>query len=131
MREGLLLAEYNVNHHINIILLPMDKEVARVLGLPRHLVLEDGSAVQEQGSKFNHVAYNQTVKNELDGIIDSYKATCDRERQTNCDPWPVIKLSKRQLEILSQDCYSSVIQFGTGSPGTAISDLPSILRSES
>ncbi|HEX5748011.1 MAG TPA: AHH domain-containing protein [Archangium sp.] len=131
VREGLLHAEYNVNHHINVILLPMDTEVARVLDLPRHLVLEDDSIVKEKGSKLNHREYNQNVRTRLDSIIDSYKATCDRERQTNCDPWPVIKLSKKRLEVLSQHCYAKVTQFGNENPGEAISALPPLLRPKS
>ena len=36
IREGLLDEKYNLNHKLNMIILPMDKKVARALKLPRH-----------------------------------------------------------------------------------------------
>ncbi|NVJ23730.1 AHH domain-containing protein [Myxococcus sp. AM011] len=130
VRVGLLRAEYNVNHHINIILLPMDQEVGRVMELPRHLIRDDDYTGVEIGSKhFNHGAYNQNVRNRLENIIDSFKATIERARPKDCDAWPLIKLSKLRLEALSKHCYAEIIKFGTKSPGAPISDMPPLSSS--
>ncbi|PTL77047.1 AHH domain-containing protein [Vitiosangium sp. GDMCC 1.1324] len=123
VRLALLRAQYNINHHVNVIILPQDMEVARVLGLPRHLILEDGSWVIEDCPKFNHAAYNMNVLGRLKPIINRYKTACDNELRKNCDT-SQFKLSKEELEELSRDCYKSVTEFGTAHPGSPISDMP-------
>jgi hypothetical protein len=123
VRLALLRAKYNINHHVNVILLPQDLEVARVLGLPRHLILEDGSWVIEDCPKFNHAAYNMNVYNRLKPVINEYTEACDAELRKNCDT-SQFKLSKEQLEELSRECYRAVTEFGTAHPGSPISDMP-------
>lgn len=130
VRVGLLRAEYNVNHHINIILLPMDQEVARVMDLPRHLIRDEDFVRIEIGTKyFNHGAYNQNIRTRLEAIIDSFRAAVDRVRPENCEAWPIVKLSKKRLEVLSKHCYAEIVKFGTQSPGSAISDMPPLSSS--
>ncbi|OJH39239.1 AHH domain-containing protein [Cystobacter ferrugineus] len=123
LRLALLRAEYNINHHINVIILPQDMEVARVLGLPRHLILEDGSWMVEKSPKFDHMAYNLNVEDRLKPIIDEYKDACDKELRKKCDT-SKFKLSKRKLERLSRICYKSVTDHGAANPGSPISDMP-------
>lgn len=122
LRLALLRAEYNINHHINVIILPQDMEVARVLGLPRHLILEDDSWMIETSPKFDHMGYNWNVQKRLNPIINRYKKACDDELRNNCDT-TAFKLSKAKLEQLSKICYQSVINHGTASPGSPISDM--------
>jgi len=125
VRAGLLTAQYNVNHWINMIILPQDQEVASFLGLPRHLTLGGDSAVSDKKPKFDHLEYNNKVHGKLDGIVDEYaeKAREAREGKTGCDPLPVVKLSKKQLEDLSTELYDKVRGFGRDMLGAPLVDI--------
>ncbi len=127
IRLALLRAGYNINHHINVIILPQDLEVARVLGLPRHLILEDDSWMIEDSPKFDHLGYNWNVQNRLEPIITKYTEACDDELRKNCDT-STFKLSKEELERLSAICYRSITAFGKTNPGEPISDMPKLPR---
>ena len=125
LKGALLKAEYNVNHFKNVMLLPMDKEVAIVLKLPRHLVLEDETTIVEATAKFDHVGYNNTIKKSLRRVILDYSRTCDQELSKTCVE-PSFSLSKRKLEKLSKTAYDAIIAFakdldGRGRP---ISEMP-------
>jgi hypothetical protein len=131
---SLIEARYNINHHRNVVLLPMDKEVAIMYRLPRHLVLEDETDIQETGSPvFNHQNYNATVSQRLRGIIRSYKRACDDAVRRDCKT-KFISIAKAQLEHLSRDCYAEVTESArtcgtTGlTGGRAISELREIRR---
>lgn len=123
VRLALLRAGYNINHHINVIILPQDLEVARVLGLPRHLILEDGSWMIEESPKFDHLLYNWNVFDRLNPIIGRYKKACDDELRKSCDT-SKFKLSREELEDLSEICHKSITQYGPTNPGEPISDMP-------
>jgi hypothetical protein len=123
IKGALLKAKYNVNRHVNVILLPMDKEVGIVLGLPRHLILEDESTVVEQSPKFDHKAYNNTVETELRKIVDQYKEKAQPEADKDCVS-PSFTLTKTQLERLSKRCYDAVVGAAPGRPISEITSLP-------
>lgn len=69
-RGALLSVKYNINHKINMIILPQDKEVAAILNLPRHLVLKEPGRTPQCT---DHAMYTKTVKTDLLKIINSYK----------------------------------------------------------
>ena len=124
VRVGLLRAKYNVNHWINVVILPMDMQVARHLSLPRHLALEDETAVFEPHPKFDHAAYSEKVKKRLATIIATYKAAVQQAiNEERCNAWSVVKLSKRQLEQLSKACYLSIVNLGATRPGASIGEI--------
>lgn len=123
IKGALLKAKYNVNRHVNMIFLPMDKEVGIVLGLPRHLVLEDEATVVEKSPKFDHLTYNGNVETELKKIVKVYKRAVDKELEKDCVS-PDFELSKKKLERLSNTCYDQIVKFGTKSAGSPISDMP-------
>jgi hypothetical protein len=122
---SLLRAKYNVNHYVNMILLPQDKEVGRALGLPRHLVLEDEPQGIDPTPKFDHVSYSNNVLMGLKVVILAYKKACDQELQRKCDT-SEFKLSKAKLERLSRQCYAAVLGHGAANPGSPISAMPPI-----
>jgi hypothetical protein len=126
LKQALLRAKYNINHRVNMILLPQDKEAGRALGLPRHLVLEDGPEGLEPNPKFNHVAYTANVLVGLSRVINEYKTACDQELGKKCKT-PEFELSKERLEELSAQCYETVIAHGARSPGAPISAMPPVL----
>lgn len=128
IRAGLLKGKYNVNHYINMILLPMDTEVGFLLKLPRHLTLEDGSSEFDDNPKFDHTAYNAKVVKRLEGIMRDYVEEAEevKRKHKKCHISKMPALSKRKLELLSKDCYKSIKIFGMRSPGKPLVDLPNL-----
>lgn len=125
IRQSLLRAEYNINHHVNVILLPQDLQAARAIGLPRHLIMEDGPDGLDANPKFGHRAYCKNVSRGLKTVIKQFKRACDRELAKKCDT-SSFRLSKERLERLSAQCYASVLSHGETTPGDPISTMPPI-----
>jgi hypothetical protein len=106
----LLKAQYNVNHYRNMIILPMDAEVGRLIGLPRHLVLEDKPAALKSGdkkTKFDHEKYGDLVWSELDPIMDEFTKGAKKADKGDCVTKEV-NGSKEKLEELSDRCYRGI-----------------------
>lgn len=120
--QSLLEAKYNINHKINMMILPQDKEVGKILKLPRHLILREKSREEF----FDHTAYNNLVKSKLKQIIDNYKELCDKPKKKD-HKIPKPTLDKKKLEKLSKDCYSTIVQFGKISAGEPLADIPKII----
>ena len=121
-RGALLSVKYNINHKVNMIILPQDKEVAAILNLPRHLVLKEPGRTPQCT---NHAAYTDTVETELLNIINGYKKIVDKAAEENHES-PKPELDKIKLETLSKDCYQTILDFGKTSPGEPIDDIPEI-----
>lgn len=64
IRNGLLNEKYNLNRTVNMIILPLDDGIARVLGLPRH---------RHTPEHFSHRAYSKHVRELLTEIFDPIK----------------------------------------------------------
>ncbi|MFY0562747.1 hypothetical protein ACN28E_02795 [Archangium lansingense] len=128
IRAGLLKGKYNVNHYINMVLLPMDKEVGFFLKLPRHLSLDEGSAEFDDNPKFDHTAYNAKVEKRLKTIMKDYvdEAEDVKDKNKKCNIAKMPALSKSKLELLSKDCYKSIKVFGVLKPGKPLVDLPGL-----
>jgi hypothetical protein len=120
VRQQMLVAEYNINHFRNVMILPQDKEVARLLKLPRHLILEDGAKSQSNPEYFDHKAYNANVKVHLNSILDQYKKAVQKDV---CNP-PSAKASRTRLEKLSDRCLDTIKTFGKAAGGQPLSDMP-------
>jgi uncharacterized Zn-binding protein involved in type VI secretion len=117
---SLIESRYNINHYGNVILLPMDQEVAIMYRLPRHLVLEDETEIKEEGSrKLDHAKYSGTVKLRLRRVIQNYMEACDAALARDCST-KFIRLSKTQLEKLSRDCYAEITEHARTSGATGL-----------
>ena len=64
MRRGLLEALYNLNHADNSLMLPMDRQVGRAIGLPLHQ-----ASWLEQG----HASWSEYVRSEIEPIFSQLK----------------------------------------------------------
>ncbi|NTX13033.1 AHH domain-containing protein [Myxococcus sp. CA056] len=96
VRGGLLTAGYNLNHMDNMIMLPLDATVARVMRLPRHRTLP----------KMYHGVYSDHVKSELKAMLaDNLEDLVDHEA-------PKYKDFKDKLIALSNRLYGSIKQAG-------------------
>ena len=97
VRGRLLEAGYNLNHKGNMILLPMDAEVARALGLPRH---------RQTAFMRSHRAYSDNVEKELKRIFKQLKRAL---RQHTSPPY---KDCREALESLSKHLYKQTVAAG-------------------
>lgn len=121
LRSGLLGAKYNLNHKINMIILPMAEEVARGLSLPRHLI----GPQKVGGETRSHANYSDKVKQRLGAVMDDYKELLEKKEEGH--PAPPDDLSKKKLEKCSADVYDAIKSFGQAHPGQALSTMPADL----
>jgi hypothetical protein len=119
IQQCLLEAKYNINHKINMLLMPQDREVANLLGMPRHLQLQhdDGGVEIAIG---NHPVWNQyvgDVENGLKKIVRDYAKICkdaiDAKKKKH--PLPKPELDKKKLEALSERLLKFILEGGPGS----------------
>jgi hypothetical protein len=99
IRAGLLREKYNLNHMNNMIILPMAKEVAYALGLPRHRVSRD---------ERSHVAYSNQVRADLDKIFKPIQKQVKEHRK----PPPDYDECKQDLEELSELLREGILSVG-------------------
>jgi hypothetical protein len=126
IRSCLLEAKYNINHKVNMIILPQDKEVGEILKLPRHLILleeGDGEDVDAELRKemMSHVEYDRFVGEKLRGVILGFKKRVAEKTCESPDPKPT--LSKKQIEKVSLACFNAILGFGSISGGQPLSDI--------
>ncbi|PTL80675.1 AHH domain-containing protein [Vitiosangium sp. GDMCC 1.1324] len=100
VRGGLLKVGYNLNHKINMIIVPMDKAIADELGLPRHL---------DQVTERAHRTYSLQIKDALGEIMNDYAKTLEEVAQAGQDHvMPNYSLTKAKLEALSKNIYGQI-----------------------
>jgi hypothetical protein len=94
IRTGLLKENYNLNNKKNMILLPMDHEVAMALGLPKH---------RKTPSLWFHKAYSDYVETKVKAIFTSTKVKLVKHKvQVTYKP------AKRRLENLAARLYDGI-----------------------
>ncbi len=119
MRKALLMAQYNINHKINMFLLPQDKEVAEILGLARHIQLRHPEETDMTEMFTDHPIYNLLVKDRLSSIIADYKQICD-DAKPEGHKIPNASLDKTKLEDLSEDLMNQIIDWGKMEAGASL-----------
>jgi len=121
IRRGLLVAKYNLNDKINMVILPMEKIVAAALALPRHLK-RDEVGPDEKSEFRSHEDYSRKVDNRLQPIIKKYKETLAKALDPEHEG-PPDEISKEQLEELSKEIFSSIKKAGGFIGGKSLSEL--------
>lgn len=115
IQKMLLDARYNINHKINMLFLPQDREVAELLELPRHLQLKDGDGqVYVSVPCTDHPVYSEMVLEiaaGLNKIIQGYRKICDQNGQ-GVHKSPNAALDKRKLEDLSRRLLKLLLKWG-------------------
>ncbi|RKH21516.1 hypothetical protein D7X74_01090 [Corallococcus sp. CA047B] len=127
MRKSLMMVKYNINHKINMFMLPQDKEVARILGLARHIQLKEGDGAPEICT--DHPIYNRLVEDTLTGIVKDYKAICDGAKPEG-HKIPDADLDKTKLEDLSEHLMNQIIEWGQIEPGASLDKHANRLQSQ-
>jgi hypothetical protein len=116
MEVGLLKAKYNINHKKNMLFLPMDKEVGKILDMPRHIQLKEGDDDRIKASCTNHSIYDKMVKEMKDGlgkIIREYRDIVRKSEKGKCEV-PDFELDKRLLEDLSDELLNMILEWQGG-----------------
>ena len=116
IQKCLFKARYNVNHKKNMLLMPQDKEVAKILGLPRHIELKynDGNA---PSNTFNHPKYNAKVGADIKVVLKTYLSLI-KGGDEDGHPNPDTNLDKSQLEAKSLFWLNWILT--CASPGLSI-----------
>lgn len=101
IRDSLLRAGYNLNHKMNMIILPMDREVAKALRLPRHLA---------ETTDRDHPRYSEIIKKLLRSVMNDLRKEIDNAL-ANGEAHDKIKvdLCKARLEKRSETVYNLII----------------------
>jgi hypothetical protein len=122
IRSGLLDAKYNLNHKDNVVILPMGKEVAKALGLPRHISgIEAEPGVTRQDR--SHTVYSANVEKEVKKVISKYAEQIDEGvHDEEAD-----QLSKIELEVISENLYIRLREWGKKSSGESLDSIPADL----
>lgn len=120
LRIALLEAEYNLNDKNNMIILPMCKRIASVLGLPRHIAGIEGTS---DGKHYNrsHPQYSQKVEDKVKEVLSPMIEKIDKKA---CED-PQLKIKKTKLERISDEIlmrlrmWQSVVK-----SGASLDDMP-------
>lgn len=108
----LLSAQYNINHKINMLFMPQDKEVGKILHMPRHIQLrEDDADARVALSCTNHPIYNQmtvTMEGGLEKIILKFRKTALKATKGKCVKKDA-KMDKKALENLSEKLLKMIL----------------------
>jgi len=115
IRFRLLKGKYNIHHKVNMVMLPNTPAPAGILGLPRHLTRKPQPSEKEYVQKEfrSHKQYDDSVRDLLqNALLPAIKAfAVDRCKMEDLAPL------KADLEAVSQDCYSSILQLGAARDG--------------
>ncbi|MCB9881262.1 MAG: AHH domain-containing protein [Planctomycetes bacterium] len=103
-RKGMLDEEYNLNHKQNMIVLPMNKIIAKAIGLPRHRLTPEHRS---------HNKYSNHVKTELERIFSKLKQDVVLHKKAKYSP--VVS----QIKKLSDKLHGSI----TGSSAAALDEM--------
>jgi len=111
IRDGLLEAIYNVNHKINMIILPIEKRIAEAILLPMHVDRLGGSNVR-------HTSYSDYVQQKLDKVFEKVASKVDPAKHEV----PNLEDSKTKLEDLSNTLRKEIKATGRAGPGTSLDE---------
>jgi hypothetical protein len=115
IRYRLLKAKYNINHKVNMMILPNTQMPAGWLGLPRHLTrkpqpTEKKKVVAEFRS---HAQYDKEVRKLLEPKIRAAAQDFAKKRCQAADLQPL----KADLESISRRCFSDILKLGKSRQG--------------
>lgn len=122
IQQSLLEAKYNINFKVNMLMMPQDREVAAILGIPRHIQLKENDEATLAAMCTDHPVYNQMVKEMKSGlntIVKDYVAICDKaiKKADKKHEEPKATLSKAKLESLSRKLMSMILNWGSSKKG--------------
>jgi hypothetical protein len=129
MRKALMKVKYNINHKINMFLLPQDKHVAEILHLTRHIQLRHDDAPYVSEIFTDHPMYNRMVKKKLNSVIATYKAKCDEAKPEEHEI-PNAELDKKKLEDLSDTLMNTILGWGMSEAGASLDKMAQLVAAD-
>ena len=118
-RISLLQAKYNLNYKSNLILLPIDRVIAKAMGLPRHISGKDADSTDNRETQ-NHSTYNDEVYKVVSKIVRNFARQISK---VNHDI-ELKKLGKAKLERYSKKVMTRLFEWGGGGKGAALNKAP-------
>lgn len=119
VRQGLLMAKYNLNDKENMVILPMSKIVANALSLPRHITqIESEPGVKPEYMK--HDIYSDNVRDKVEPVITDFAEQIALEEHDEKIP----KLAKQKLLRISQELFMKLRAWGMEAKGKAVDSMP-------
>ncbi|MDH5228520.1 MAG: AHH domain-containing protein [Gammaproteobacteria bacterium] len=123
IKKGLMKGGYNLNHKINMIILPHDRVVAEAIGLPRHLRGHEARGKEpNKRRETDHPDYSRRVKFQIRSVIDDYKQKAEEAKDCEGEP-DIPALSKKKLEDISKKIYKTIITAGPHLKGKSLDEL--------
>lgn len=124
IKQGLLKATYNLNDKVNMIILPLKMSDGVILKLPRHLAGDDVGP-GEKPEFFSHAKYSQMAQTELTDVMDEFKQLADNavKAKDKKHELPKFKLSKEQIEFISNQIYDAIKAVGLTKGGQPLSKV--------
>ncbi len=112
--EGsLLVAEYNLNHKVNMIILPCDQEIAQSVKLPRHLAT---------ACSMSHESYSDNVYAKAHKIFTKFEEKADKEL---CKSFKLNgKSVKDKLNEYSGELFDIIRDWGKKCGGNELDEIP-------
>jgi hypothetical protein len=107
VRGGLLDEGYNLNNQKNMIILPLDREVALAIGLPKHRKTQDHRS---------HSGYSKHVRLELDKIFGKIREAAAKHEEQDYSS------CKDEIEALAEDLYKNICDAGAAMKAAAGSE---------
>lgn len=104
----LMLGGYNLNDGWNLIILPMQYKIAKIMKLPQHL-----------GS---HPEYDAKIRDYLKGVINDIKEVRNEEGHPTIDRDNVSNV-KKDLDEFEEYLFGEIITWGACQPGIPIQDV--------
>jgi len=111
------------------IILPQDKEVARLLKLPRHLIMMDPDP-GEPNQTCNHPQYTEKVEKALEKVIDEYRSIAEKGEKKPCSEPVKVELDIEKLNKLSRNCYKTIVDFGRAQAGNPLDSIKALKEPE-
>jgi len=110
IRGGLLEAEYNLNHKINMIILPLEAPHAALLKLPRHVVTSK-----------NHNQYSKRVESVIEEIFQDFAQAMANGSEDHEEP--PNKVSKDKLEKASEKLRKAIQDWGKAQAQASLDNM--------
>ena len=126
IKQGLLRGTYNLNDKVNMVILPQGFNVAKALGLPRHLKGDEVPDGEEKELR-SHKDYSNRVELKLDSIMMDYEEFF-ADYVLEDHPPPPDKLSKSKIDNLSKNIFNEIRTLRRTHAGKALSELPKLVK---
>lgn len=123
IQGALMDGKYNINHHVNMLLMPQDLEVAKYIGVLRHLQLNHDDGYMTSPAVTNHPKYNRKAESQLNKIIKGYEKIAleaVKKAEDAKHDVPDVEVDKAKLEALSDELFQWIVDLSARFAGESL-----------